>query len=172
MLSQTSYPKTLLRRGIVRAAVLTLIWWGLTEGGAMAWIMGGPALVAATLASVALLPATTWRWRAGGAIRFLWYFVRYSIMGGLDVARRAFHPQLPLIPGFHEHTLRLLQEPARTFFVSVMNLLPGTLSATFHGERVTVHVLDTTQPVAEQLQALEGVIATLFGGHSPPRIAP
>jgi multicomponent Na+:H+ antiporter subunit E len=105
-------------------------------------------------------------------MRFLVYFARYSVMGGLDVARRALHPQLPLTPGFHEHTLRLTLAPARTFFVSVVSLLPGTLSANFHGERVTVHVLDTTQPVAEQLQALEGVVATLFRGPSSGSISP
>jgi multicomponent Na+:H+ antiporter subunit E len=137
----------------------------------MAWVMGGPALVAATLASVALLPAATWRWRVSGVMRFLWYFSRCSIIGGFDVARRALHPQLPLTPGFHEHTLRLTLEPARIFFVSVVSLLPGTLSANFHGTRVTVHVLDTTRPVAVQLQALEDVIATLFEGQSPSSVS-
>jgi multicomponent Na+:H+ antiporter subunit E len=70
------------RRGLSRAGWFALIWWIVTKGEAGSWVVGLPAVVAATMLSMMLLPAHTWHWRILGAIRLLGYFLWQSVMGG------------------------------------------------------------------------------------------
>jgi multicomponent Na+:H+ antiporter subunit E len=48
---------------------------------------------------------------------------------GLDVAWRALHPALPIEPQFQRFRLHLPEGQPRTLMVSVLSLMPGTLSA-------------------------------------------
>ncbi len=150
-------------RGLLRAIWFAMLWWIVTRGDPTSWVVGIPAVIAATLMSVVLLPERTWRWRVLGGARFLVYFLRQSVLGGFDVAWRAFHPRLPLAPGLYMYTLRLPSGPAQTLLANTVSLLPGTLSATLQEDRLTVHTLDTSQPLLAQLQHLEEVVALLFG---------
>ncbi len=151
------------RRGLPRAVWFTLLWWVVTLGDPASWVVGIPAVLSATLMSVTLCPERPWRWVSQGAARFLGYFMWQSAIGGLDVAWRAFHPRLPLAPGFYQYQLRLPVGPAQTFLANTVSLLPGTLSATLREDQLTVHVLDSNQPILDQLQRLEEVVASLFG---------
>ena len=151
-----------LRRGLPRMIWFAALWWLATQGAPASWIVGIPAVLAATWVSVALFPKRPWRWRVRGAVWFLGYFVWQSLMGGFDVAWRALHPRLPLNPGFYPYRLRLSGGPAQTFLVNTVSLLPGTLSATVQEDQLTLHVLDTNQPVANQVQRLEELVAFLF----------
>ncbi len=102
------------RRGILRAVWFAMLWWVVTIGEPTSWMVGVPAVIAATLMSLMFLPEHPWRWRVQGAARFLGYFLWQSVMGGIDVAWRAFHPRLPLAPGLYRYKLRLPIGTAQT----------------------------------------------------------
>jgi hypothetical protein len=59
---------------------------------------GGPAVFAATWISLKLLPALPGHCSVGAASAFAGFFVRESLRGGWDVARRALLPKLALSP--------------------------------------------------------------------------
>lgn len=145
---------------IMRFVLFGLIWAALTDGSASSWAIGLPVVALATLASVRMLPAIPWSWR--GVPGFLTFFIWQSLRGGIDVARRALHPRLPITPGTVEYRLRLPPGPSRVFMVNVASLLPGTLSAELDAQRLLVHALDETLPVCEELQALEERVAAVL----------
>ncbi len=148
----------------LRAAGFLALWLLLIGADPGDWLAGIPAVAAATWISLRLLPARARRVRIGQLIaigvRLLWQ----SIPAGLDVARRALDPRLPLRPGFVSHRLRLPPGPARDAFCALTSLLPGTVpSGTDAGGALLVHCLDVGQPVAEQLAADEARLARALG---------
>src|SRR5690606_37776560 len=102
-------------------------------------------------------------WSLTGFARFAPYFLWHSVLGGLDVSRRALHPRMPLNQDIVTHRFRLPPGPSRVGFVNAMNLQPGTLSVRIDGDRLQVHALDASPQVMEDLQALENHVAALFG---------
>ena len=150
-----------LPRIAARAAIGIFLWWSLTEGDLSKWWIGALVIAAATAASLALQPVIGWR--PVGLIRLLPFFLRQSILGGVDVARRALHPRLPLDPVFLECHLRLPAGPARVLLANTMSLLPGTVSVELREDRLRLHVLDQAMPAVATLRALEERIAALFG---------
>lgn len=148
---------------LVHAAVFAALWWALTGGAAGSWVVGLPVVVAATAASRRLWPRDTGWWSPLALARFLVFFLRESVRGGADVARRAFAPSLPLDPAMVEVRCRLPQGPAEVFLVDVLSLLPGTLSVDLRGSVLTVHVLDRATPAEAELRVLEDLIAAMFG---------
>lgn len=150
---------------VVRRALMFAVLWGVcTQGEVSSWVIGGPTIVIATLASVVLLPPVAWRWRLSGLVRFVPYFLVRSVLGSVDVARRALHPHLPLAPLLVEYPLRLQDGLARVFLVNTVSLLPGTLAAELHAQHLTVHALDgSVAGVSADLKVLEQRVADLFG---------
>jgi multicomponent Na+:H+ antiporter subunit E len=147
----------------VRIAGFTLLWWLLVEGNPRYAGMALLAILAAAVASMALVPVSGARWSLTGLFRFAPYFVWKSIAGGFDVALRALSPAMPLEPGFVEFRLRLREEAARVLLANTMSLMPGTLSVELKGTMLRLHVLDRSTPVAAQLRATERRVADLFG---------
>ena len=119
-------------------------------------------LVAAWI-SVKLLPAVSWRWSACGALVFAAYFLRESVRGGWDVARRAISPGLALSPAIVCHPFHLPPGPSRLFFCSAISLLPGTAVVAIADGNICVHVLDNSSSVEEELRELEWRVGALFG---------
>jgi multicomponent Na+:H+ antiporter subunit E len=156
----------LARSLLARIPLLGILWWAFVEGEVGGWIPSGLAVLTATLASYPLIPVGAWRWRVRGVLRFLPFFLRQSARGGIDVAARALHPRLPVLPGFIEYPLRLPEGPARVFFVNSLNLLPGTLSAELRDGVLRVHLLHRGMPARERIEQLEGRVAALFGVRS------
>lgn len=150
-------------RFLARLGLMALIWFGLNGADWRSWMVGGPVVLAAAWLSVRLLPAISWRWSVGGAIRFAAYFLRESWRGGWGVARHAFASPLRISPGFIRHEFRLGPGPARWFFCNVISLLPGTAVVAIEGETAVVHVLDVCPQSAEELRELEHRVAALFG---------
>jgi multicomponent Na+:H+ antiporter subunit E len=114
---------------------------------------------AATWVSLKLLPPEGGHVRLGALLALLPRFVWQSLVAGIDVARRAFSPRLPLQPGFIDYPAALPRGSARTAFEAISSLLPGSVRT---GETETVieyHVLDTAQPVVAQLAAEERAYA-------------
>jgi multicomponent Na+:H+ antiporter subunit E len=152
-----------LSRFTARAAILAGVWWVLAQGRPDAWLIGLPAVALAAFASIRLgTPA----W-SGLALRglpaFAGLFLRESVRGGLDVARRTLGPTLQIAPGFHRYRLHISHPAARTLLINCIGLLPGTLTADLDGDHAILHLLDAGQDPAPQLHRLEASIARLFG---------
>jgi len=147
---------------VVRVALLAALWWMLSSGHLASWIVGAPTVVVAALVSRRLSPP--WRTRLSpiATLQFAVFFLTRSVVGGIDVAARAVHPRLPLRPGFVTFELRLPPGNARIWMTNVISLLPGTLSAQQSGSTLTVHTIDLSAPVAENLRAIEDHIAAMF----------
>jgi multicomponent Na+:H+ antiporter subunit E len=152
-----------LRRCLVRAVWMALLWLGLNGLDGNSWIVGGPAVLAAAWISVKLLPSVSWRWSLRGALVFAAYFLRESARGGWDVARRAISPRLALSPAILCHPFQLPSGPSRLFFCSAISLLPGTAVVAITESNICVHVLDNSTSVEEELRELERRVGALFG---------
>ena len=141
-----------LRVWLLRLALFSLMWWVLTDGAIDSWPVGVPVVLISTLVSVKLMPPLSWSLR--GMVVFIPYFFWHSIRGGVDVARRALHPQLPISPGLFDYRFRLPPGLPRVFMANTVSLLPGTLSVELEEEILRVHVLDETRAINEELSAL------------------
>jgi multicomponent Na+:H+ antiporter subunit E len=96
------------------------------------------------------------------------FFLWESLRGGIDVARRALHPDLPLRPALLRYRTGLAEGAPRIFLVHCVSLLPGTLSAALEGDTLMVQVLDAGAPVEEELAALEARVGRLFASPLGP----
>ena len=162
--SLVSGPAT-LGSAISRAAGFFGFWLVLTGANASDLAAGSIAAVAATWASLRLMPAQQWRLRPIRLAGFVLHFLRQSIVAGTDVALRALDPRLPLRPGFVVYQARLPPGTKRDAFCAIMSLLPGTLPCgPADGNGLTIHCLDVTQPVVEQLAAEEALCMQTIGG--------
>ena len=144
-----------------RVVIFALLWWILTEGAPNSWLIGAPVVLLAVLASEVLLPGISWS--LPGAIRFVPFFLWHSLHGGVDVARRALHPRLPISPELFDYRWRLPPGLPRVFMANTVSLLPGTLSAELDEEYLRVHVLDQTGTFVTGLAVVEARVARLFG---------
>jgi multicomponent Na+:H+ antiporter subunit E len=150
---------------ISRAVGFFGFWLVLTDAGSADLAAGLVATLAATWASLRLMPAQQWNLRPIKLVGFVLHFLRQSIVAGTDVALRALDPRLPLRPGFVVYQPHLPPGTRRDAFCAIMSLLPGTLPCgTAEGNRLTIHCLDLTQPVVEQLAAEEVLCMQTLGG--------
>jgi multicomponent Na+:H+ antiporter subunit E len=140
---------------------LSALWWLLAEGDPGSWAVGIPAIAAALVVRRRLNPFPAARVSPAGIVRFIAFFFRASLVGGVDVVWRAFHPRRPLTPGLVDYTLRLRSPAERVLAAGTVSLLPGSLSAALDHERLAVHALDLDLPVTRQLEELEARIAGL-----------
>jgi multicomponent Na+:H+ antiporter subunit E len=118
------------------------------------------AIFAATLVTLVFPPAAA-RWNLVGLLRFLMYFCKESLLAGIQVVRLAFKANLKLRPVVVVYSLRVPSGPARTLFVMMISLLPGTLSAGLDGDKVIVHILSAE--LNSGLAFLEERVAGLYG---------
>jgi multicomponent Na+:H+ antiporter subunit E len=82
----------------------------------------------------------------------------FSIVAGIDVARRALLPRLDLNPGFVAVPLTLQPGTGRNAFLVYQSLQPGTLPTGAEGDQLQVHCLDISQPVVESVAADEALL--------------
>jgi multicomponent Na+:H+ antiporter subunit E len=158
-----SMHRTDKRAFLMRLVPAAATWWVLTDGALEwdAWVIGVPAVLATTWLSAALLPATGWSWR--GAARFALFFLWESLRGGIDVARRAFDPRMPLAPGFFDHELEVRPDLARVAVINTSSLMPGSLVVDIDGQTLRVHALDLLHPSSPRTVAgAETRIARMF----------
>lgn len=146
---------------VTRSVLFSLIWWALTDADASSWWIGVPAVVLAVIASMALIAPVPLVWSAW--FRFVPFFFIRSLMGGMDVAWRAFHPRLPIAPDLIEYPLRLPPGLAQVVIVNTVSLLPGTLSAELNRSVLKVHVLDRENDFITELVTIEQYVARMFG---------
>jgi multicomponent Na+:H+ antiporter subunit E len=154
-----------LGSAIFRGVGFFCFWLVLTGADAGDLVAGLVAALVATWASVRLMPAQQWTLRPIKLAGFFLHFLRQSIVAGIDVAQRALDPRLRLRPGFVVYQAHLPPGTARDAFCAIMSLLPGTLPCgPAEGNGLTVHCLDVTQPVVEQLAAEEALCMQTLGG--------
>ena len=146
---------------VSRGVVFSLIWWSLADGAAPSWWIGVPAVLLALIASAVLLPPAPFIWYE--FVRFVPFFLLRSLLGGADVAWRAFHPGMPIAPDLIAYPLRLPPGLPRVFMANTVSLLPGTLSAELGENGLTVHVLDKRKDFLSELEAVEHSVARMFG---------
>ncbi|MDZ7750078.1 MAG: Na+/H+ antiporter subunit E [Gammaproteobacteria bacterium] len=144
-----------------RSVPFAIIWWALTAGAPASWWVGAPAVLLAAVASAALMPPVPLVWRE--LLTFVPFFLKRSLLGGFDVARRALTPRLPIAPAIIDYPLRLPAGLARVMLANTISLLPGTLGAGMDGDRLKVHVLDGRQDSMREIADVEQAIARLFG---------
>lgn len=145
--------------GLQVAILLALLW--LVLAGGEGWGFGLVFIGLGALAGATLAPARYYRWNPWRLLVFLGFFLHQSWLGGWDVARRALSPELPLNPCRVHWPLRLPPGQPRTLMVSVVSLLPGTLSVDLRDDKLLVHSLAGDPNPG--LAALERAVAHLFG---------
>ena len=150
-----------------RAAGFLAFWVALSGYAPADLLVGALAAAAATCASLRLLPPGQRSFRPVALAAFLLRFGTQSAGAGLDVARRALDPRLPLYPGFVIYPPGLPPGPMRDAFSTVTSLLPGTLPCgSDESGRLLIHCLDVNQPMLEQLAAEEAMFVRALGGPS------
>jgi multicomponent Na+:H+ antiporter subunit E len=153
----TFYPRDLLL-----IPVFAALWWLLTDGAPDSWLLGLPAVLAASWWTQRLRCSRSGTISWLGLLRFIPMFLWESLRGGIDVTRRVLAPRLRLQPGFLVYQTRLREPPARVFFANCMCLLPGTLAAELDGQRLNVHLLDATIDNTGELRRLEHAVARIY----------
>jgi multicomponent Na+:H+ antiporter subunit E len=104
--------------------------------------------VRSALTLAALLPLVFWE----------------ATRSGVDVARRALHPALPLDPALlHLATGHGSTHPITLATAVVMNLMPGTLTVEFAGRGLRLHVIDRRHDHLELLTRMERRLTWALG---------
>ena len=157
--------KAAISRGSLARAVSFFGFWLVLSGvNPIDLVIGALAAVAATWASLHLLPVAQSRLNFVALAKLVLRFPGQSVVAGINVACRALDPRMPLQPGVVIYRPRLPSGPMRNSFCIMTGLQPGTLpcGADENGDLV-IHCLDTSQPVLEQLAAEEALFAQALG---------
>lgn len=147
---------------IVRVIAMTLIWMVLAEGELRYWGVVALAVIGGAVASLLLAPSSGLGLSLVAWLRFVPFFIWQSVLGGTDVALRAVAVPPRLDPDYVEFEFRLAEEPARVMVANTMSLMPGTLSVSLEGNRLTMHVLDRSMPAVERARLVETHVARMF----------
>ncbi len=151
-----------LVRWLFPGGVLCLMWGILTNWEMTSWLVGLPTAVLALVVFDHLRPQRRWQIQASRLPGFAVWFLWHSLRGGLDVARRALQPRMPLQPGFINYKLTLEPGSPRVFLVNCLSLLPGTLSAELEGDELILHALDTGTDVLAETRIAELRVKKLY----------
>jgi multicomponent Na+:H+ antiporter subunit E len=116
---------------------------------------------AATWVSMRLLPVEAGSLRVSKLLQLVPHFVYESVLAGVDVARRALDPKLPLNPGLVNCPVGFPPGFARNTFATIMSLLPGSVSVGDGADdsALVYHCLDLDEPLVERLYAEERLFA-------------
>ncbi|MEA3638874.1 MAG: Na+/H+ antiporter subunit E [Lamprobacter sp.] len=163
-----SFPAAAFAASLVwRLLVFALLWWLLTTGQQAALLFGVPfVIIAALLSTLArfrapLSTAVAQSVAPLALLQLIGFFLWHSLLGGVDVAVRAFRRPLPLQPDLIDYPLRLPAGPATVLMSGLVSLMPGTLAVICQGH-LRVHVLDRCGHWHQDLERLEQRIAALY----------
>lgn len=151
---------------LVRAALLAVGWWALSEGDPSAAGYGAAVVPLVTAASFALAPAPRrplrMLRRTPPALRLAVWFLRRAVHGGVDVALRALRTPVATDPVVLEHRLTLPPGAPRVLCANLSTLMPGALSVDLRGDVLVLHVLDRRMPARAQVDELQRRIAAVL----------
>ena len=160
----------LLASAARRLVVFFLLWWAISEGDLTMLAYAVVVVPVAVATSMVLVPRPTGHGAAPGWLRRGWalvlltgWFLRRSVAGGVDVARRALGVRVDLDPGYVHCPMRLPPGAGRIAVADLMNLMPGSLSVILTDEGLTLHVLDTSLPIPATVADLEERVAQVGG---------
>ena len=101
-----------VRAALARGAGFLAFWVILIGFGPADLVVGLIAAAAATWTSLRLLPPQPGRMRLTALLSLIPHFLWKSVVAGVDVARRALDPRLPLRPGFIAYRVGFAPGPA------------------------------------------------------------
>ncbi|MCK8503311.1 Na+/H+ antiporter subunit E [Myxococcus fulvus] len=159
------------KSAVARVVFLALTWWALCDGDPSSLTFGLGVVGVVAAVSFVLSPPRRRGWTLRSVAGFTLFFLKGSVHGGFDVARRALSPSLPISPVLVRYPMRLPEGAPQALFRITLCLMPGTLSADVEGEALVVHALvDRGQGIHEELAGLELRVRRLFGleGTPPP----
>jgi multicomponent Na+:H+ antiporter subunit E len=126
------------------------------------------ATAMATWISLWVLPPGPRPWRLSALMALIGRFLVQSVLGGIDVARRAFDPRLPLRPGYIVFASSLRRPHQRAILQTFASATPGAIAAGSDAEgRLVFHCLDTRGPIAEGLAQDERLLLRLYREEEP-----
>lgn len=141
---------------LARAALLYVAWAAMAGTGPLDLVIGLPVAGLAAWASLLLMPQADRSLSVAGLARLALRFPGQSLAAGIDVARRAFDPRLPIRPGLVICPTSLPAGVSRDAFLALMSLQPGSLPVAERADgTVLVHALDTADPIAARFAAEE-----------------
>jgi multicomponent Na+:H+ antiporter subunit E len=114
--------------------------------------------------SLRLVPPSPSTPRPWPLLRLGLRFLIQSLLAGLDVARRALDPRLPMSPSLLRQPTALTPGPRRALFGALTSQVPGTL-AVGSGDRdaLLYHCLDHPQDAARGLATDEALFLAGLG---------
>ncbi|MBB1035204.1 Na+/H+ antiporter subunit E [Dietzia sp. CQ4] len=154
-----------VRAAVVRFLVLLLLWWILAEGDTRFWHYGLVATAVATAVSLRALPPARPRtgrrpWEIPGLAG---WFLLALLRGGIDVARRALDPRMPISPHTRRLPIRSGAPAARRLALWMINLMPGTLVSDEGEDWVDLHVLAEDIDADQAWAGLERRLGRIIG---------
>jgi multicomponent Na+:H+ antiporter subunit E len=153
-------PVSPLSTALWRGTAFFLLWMLLMQSVKPAdLVVGLFASVGATWTSLRLMPPSSGCLHFSKLLTLLPHFLWESVLAGVDVARRALHPRMPLNPGFVTCPLSFPPGFARNTFATITSLLPGSVPADETDGVLVYHCLDDKSPVVEQLWKEERLLA-------------
>jgi multicomponent Na+:H+ antiporter subunit E len=114
-----------------------------------------------------LLPPALAQLRILPLLLYLPRFVWQSFVAGWDIAWRAFHPRMPLAPGFVIYPTPLEPGIRRNTFTTLTSLTPGTLPCDSSDGQIVYHVVDTQRDNRAQLQEEERYLTQVLARKTP-----
>ena len=151
---------------LLRGVLLAVGWWVLADGSLYQWPMGLVVVVLAVLTTWWLSPPTG---RPRVSLRRVWagvaltgWFLWRSVIGGVDVARRAVTREPDTDPEYVTYRFRLPPGYARVAVAYLNNLMPGSLSVHID-DSLQIHSIARELPTLEQVAALEKRVAAVAG---------
>lgn len=165
--------------GLKPLLFFAVLWWLLTEGELSSWVIGIVVVPFSAWLSVILFndnrldkdrPVGSFNKTQGinllRLFQFLPFFLLQSVIGGWQTANLAIRPSLPVKPGFFRYNIRLQGRPARMFFMHLVSLLPGTVSARLEDDQLLIHALEISPENTNDINLCEQQVARLFNGES------
>ncbi|MCG7535097.1 Na+/H+ antiporter subunit E [Pseudoalteromonas sp. OOF1S-7] len=167
--SHNSDKRTLL----IRAVIFSALWLLLTKGAWSSWLIGIVVVPVSVWMSMRLFnssPSTagrnvrsvTGQLHYDRLLRLLPYFLLNSLKGGIQTARLAFSRRIEMRPGTVAYSVRLPSGYTQLWFIHLISLLPGTLSARLEGGQLLIHMLEVNESNYRDVIDCEQKIAYLF----------
>ncbi len=113
--------------------------------------------------SVQLVPGLPHQIKPVLLFMYAGHFLWNSVIAGVDVAMRAFYPEVRVNPGYVRCPCRIPEGTTRDVFLAISSLVPGSLPAGVDEGQVVLHCLDLTLPVAAQMAGNESSFLKALG---------
>jgi len=100
-------------------------------------------------------------------LRLAFWFLIYSIKGGLQVALMALSPKMTLEPFIYTHHLKIDNAFSISLLANIYSLMPGTLSIKEEDGKILLHILDKSLFEIALVERFEDYVFTAFEKEAP-----